>query len=141
MYSDVVRQGVPERFAELIRKLDAASDVAGESGKSANLVRNLEIKTLADRIFGDEEKAEAWLHRPNASLSGQRPMDLLKDELGTAVVREIRTLGKLAQGSFQAEMPVAPAKEWKLKDLRYVVFVQEPSSGRIAGAASLSAGR
>ena len=59
----------------------------------------------------------------------------------TAVVREIRTLGKLAQGSFQAEMPVAPAKEWKLKDLRYVVFVQEPSSGRIAGAASLSAGR
>jgi MoxR-like ATPase len=89
MYSDVVRQGVPDRFAELIRKLDAASDVAGESGKSANLVRNLEIKTLADRIFGDEEKAEAWLHRPNASLSGQRPMDLLKDELGTAVVREM----------------------------------------------------
>ncbi|WP_213773417.1 NepR family anti-sigma factor [Bradyrhizobium sp. dw_78] len=24
MYDDVVRQGVPERFAELIRKLDAA---------------------------------------------------------------------------------------------------------------------
>jgi uncharacterized protein (DUF2384 family) len=89
MYSDVVRQGVPDRFAELIRKLDTASEVAGESGKSANLVRNLEIKTLADRIFGDEEKAEAWLHRPNASLSGQRPMDLLKDELGTAVVREM----------------------------------------------------
>jgi putative toxin-antitoxin system antitoxin component (TIGR02293 family) len=89
IYSDVVRQGVPDRFAELIRKLDTASEVAGESGRSANLVRNLEIKTLADRIFGDEEKAEAWLHRPNASLSGQRPMDLLKDELGTAVVREM----------------------------------------------------
>ena len=99
MYSDVVRQGVPDRFAELIRKLDAASEVAGESGKSANLVRNLEIKTLADRIFGDEEKAEAWLHRPNASLSGQRPMDhLLKDELGTAVVREM--LERIDHGIF-----------------------------------------
>jgi len=53
------------------------------------MVRNLEIKTLADRIFGDEEKAEAWLHRPNASLSGERPMDLLKDDLGTAVIREM----------------------------------------------------
>src|SRR5215471_17128084 len=41
MYDDVVRQGVPERFAELIRKLDA-SDAAhqvkadGASGGGAN---------------------------------------------------------------------------------------------------------
>jgi hypothetical protein len=26
MYDDVVRQGVPDRFAELIRKLDASAD-------------------------------------------------------------------------------------------------------------------
>src|SRR5258708_4716409 len=59
----------------------------------------------------------------------------------TAVVREFRTLGKLTQGSFQAEIPLTPAKEWKLKDLRNWVFVQVPSTGPIAGAASLSAGR
>lgn len=58
-----------------------------------------------------------------------------------AVVREFRTLGKLAQSNFQAEIPLAPAKEWKPKDLRYVVFVQEASNGRIEGAASLSVGR
>jgi len=98
MYDDVVRLGVPDRFADMIGKLDAASEVAGESGRSADLVRNLEIKTLADRIFGDEEKAEAWLHRPNASLSGQKPMDLLKDELGTAVVREM--LERIDHGIF-----------------------------------------
>ncbi|HMH99559.1 MAG TPA: MbcA/ParS/Xre antitoxin family protein [Bradyrhizobium sp.] len=49
-------------------------------------------------MFGDEEKAEAWLHRPNASLSGQKPMDLLKDELGTAVVREM--LERIDHGIF-----------------------------------------
>jgi len=34
MYDDVVRQGVPDRFVELVRKLDgpAATPHAGESG-------------------------------------------------------------------------------------------------------------
>ncbi|MGH6714610.1 MAG: NepR family anti-sigma factor [Bradyrhizobium sp.] len=37
MYDDVVRQGVPERFAELIRKLDTpgAAHQVGEGGESA----------------------------------------------------------------------------------------------------------
>jgi hypothetical protein len=38
MYDDVVRQGVPERFADLVRKLDAPTDThqvsSGESGSS-----------------------------------------------------------------------------------------------------------
>jgi hypothetical protein len=78
IYDDVPRQGVPDRHMELIRRLD--------------------IKTLADRIFGDEDRAEAWLERPNASLSGQKPADLLKDELGAAVVREM--LERIDHGIF-----------------------------------------
>jgi len=62
------------------------------------LVRLLDIRTLAERVFGDAEKAEAWLTRSNSSLSGQRPLDLLKDELGTAVVREI--LERIDHGIF-----------------------------------------
>jgi putative toxin-antitoxin system antitoxin component (TIGR02293 family) len=98
MYDDVVRQAVPERFAELIRKSDEAESHVGTTDPSANLIRALEIKTLADRIFGDEQKAEAWLQRPNASLSGQKPADLLNDELGTAVVREM--LERIDHGIF-----------------------------------------
>jgi putative toxin-antitoxin system antitoxin component (TIGR02293 family) len=97
MYDDVVT-GVPGRFAELVRRLDKPEDVAGKSDQAASLVRILEIKTLADRVFSDEEKAEAWLHRPNASLSGQRPADLLEDELGAAVVREM--LERIDHGIF-----------------------------------------
>ncbi|HET6841664.1 MAG TPA: DUF1223 domain-containing protein [Candidatus Angelobacter sp.] len=57
-----------------------------------------------------------------------------------AVVREFRTLGKLAHGSFQTEETVSSAKDWKLNDLRYVVFVQQGEKS-IEGAASLAAGR
>lgn len=82
--------------AELVGRLDP--DIAGKSHQFAKLIRTLEIKTLADRVFGDEERAEAWLRRPNGSLSGQSPNDLLKDELGTAVVREM--LEQIDHGSF-----------------------------------------
>jgi putative toxin-antitoxin system antitoxin component (TIGR02293 family) len=95
---DVERQGIPDRIAELIRKLDAPDSVAGKTDPSANLIRVLEIKTLADRVFGDEQNAEAWLQRSNASLSGQKPADLLRDELGTAVVREL--LERIDHGIF-----------------------------------------
>jgi hypothetical protein len=87
LYDDVVRTGVPDRSMDLIRKLDAANEV-----------RALEIRTLAERVFGDEKKAETWLQRPSASLSGQKPIDLLKDELGAAVVREM--LERIDHGIF-----------------------------------------
>lgn len=60
--------------------------------------RELEVRALAERVFGDESKADAWLRRPNSSLSGQVPLDLLKDEIGTAVVRE--TLEQIDHGIF-----------------------------------------
>jgi putative toxin-antitoxin system antitoxin component (TIGR02293 family) len=74
-----------------------ASELGGIE-TSASVVRNLEMRVLADRIFGDEAKAEAWLNRPNPSLSGQKPVDLLDDELGAAVVRE--TLEQIDHGIF-----------------------------------------
>ncbi len=36
MYDDVVRQGVPDRFAELIRKLDAPQEAAETADETAN---------------------------------------------------------------------------------------------------------
>ncbi|KJC45548.1 MbcA/ParS/Xre antitoxin family protein [Bradyrhizobium sp. LTSP857] len=69
--------------AELIRQ------VIDDLSPSGSLVRTLEIRTLANRVFGDTAKAVAWLDRPNRSLSGQKPVDLLQDELGAAVVREL----------------------------------------------------
>ena len=54
-----------------------------------------------------------------------------------AVVRELRQVGQLHNGSFQASVPLKIEKDWKREDLRAVVFVQEGSSGKIQGAASV----
>ena len=82
-----------EELKEVVR--NGASTDPRATGAHARI---LEVRALAERVFGDEKKAEAWLHRPNASLSGQIPFDLLKDELGAAVVRE--TLEQIDHGIF-----------------------------------------
>ncbi len=58
-----------------------------------------------------------------------------------AVVREFRPLGQLKDGSFETMATVAPAGDWKLKDLRAVVFVQSPAQGGIEGAATVALGK
>jgi putative toxin-antitoxin system antitoxin component (TIGR02293 family) len=93
LYREVVAAKSPDRLADLIRRLGA-----GGSHASTNLVRLLDIRILADRVFGDEAKAEAWLNRPSTALSGQKPIDLLSDELGTSVVREM--LERIDHGIF-----------------------------------------
>ena len=55
----------------------------------------------------------------------------------TAVVRELRQLGQLHNGSYEASVPLTIEKDWKSEDLHAVVFVQEGSSGKIQGAASV----
>ena len=62
-----------------------------------------------------------------------------------AVVRELRQLGKLHEGSFAANVPLKLQKDWKRNDLRAVVFVQQGGTGKsapgkILGAASLALG-
>jgi len=81
---------IHERLKKLRRlgELRDASIVAPEKvERLGSFARFLEIQTLANRVFGDE-KATAWLNRTNSALSGQKPIDLLRDELGAAVVRE-----------------------------------------------------
>lgn len=55
-----------------------------------------------------------------------------------AVVRELRQIGRLHDGGFEANVLVKVEKEWKREDLRAAVFVQQGSSGKIQGAASVA---
>jgi hypothetical protein len=54
----------------------------------------------------------------------------------SAVVREFRRLGEVKNGRFSATVPLTIKPEWKPKDLRVVVFVQDAGSAKILGAVS-----
>jgi hypothetical protein len=54
-----------------------------------------------------------------------------------AVVRELRSLGRLRNGGFEADLHLKIQKGWKRQDLRVVVFVQEPRNGKMEGAAAI----
>src|SRR4051812_44172495 len=75
---EIVRLGERISVAEMHR-------VSGRAGTEI-LISAREIKAVAYRVFGDDQKAESWLQRPNGSLAGQKPVCLLNDELGAAVV-------------------------------------------------------
>jgi hypothetical protein len=54
-----------------------------------------------------------------------------------AVVRELRSLGRLRNGDFEADLHLKIQKSWKRQDLRAVVFVQEAQNGKMVGAAAI----
>lgn len=90
-----------EELKEGVRRgksADAPLKGLESEGLAGANARVLEVRALADRVFGDEKKAQAWLQRPNPALAGQVPADLLKDDLGAAVVRE--TLEQIDHGIF-----------------------------------------
>ena len=64
-----------------------------ESDRLARLAR---ILTYASEVFGTREKASTWLNRPNRTLEGTPPIELLDTDLGTQVVETM--LGRIEHG-------------------------------------------
>ena len=83
-----------QRLKDLRRRGPLTEDAQAALGGERPDV--LEVRALADSVFGDEATAQRWLARPNRSLSGQTPLELMNDELGAAVVRD--TLQQIAYG-------------------------------------------
>jgi putative toxin-antitoxin system antitoxin component (TIGR02293 family) len=57
--------------------------------ESDRLVRVARVAAEAARILGDDRKAGGWLRDGNVALGGERPIDLLRTDLGTRQVEEI----------------------------------------------------
>ena len=59
--------------------------------------RPLRIQTLAEDIFGDNEKARRWLRRPLAELHGETPLAVAQTAAGARAIEMI--LGRIAWGA------------------------------------------
>ena len=56
-----------------------------------------------------------------------------------AVVRDFKSLGKLQNGAFTKSVGLFFQRDWKPPDLHIVVFVQDPKTRKIEGAAEIPA--
>lgn len=53
-----------------------------------NVQRIIHISEMADRIFGERERAQRWLRKPSRALNGVVPLQLLASETGGRLVQE-----------------------------------------------------
>lgn len=66
-----------------------------ESDRAA--ARLMRIQTLAEEVFGGQDKALVWLRRPLMELGSETPLAVAQTEAGARVVETI--LGKIARGA------------------------------------------
>jgi putative toxin-antitoxin system antitoxin component (TIGR02293 family) len=66
-----------------------------ESDKLARLVR---IFDHTVRVFGDLDRARAWLDKPKRRFEGRTPLDMLRTDVGGRAVEEM--LGQIEHGMF-----------------------------------------
>ena len=82
---------------DMHRRLDEFAETIPRQEETV-ILRHLAARAMASQVFGNDEKADVWMHRPNKAMSGQKPFDLVSDELGAAVVFE--TLEQIDHGIF-----------------------------------------
>lgn len=66
--------------------------------ESDRLIRVLRIVALARETFQSLDKSSRWLRRPNRSLGGARPLNLLASENGARIVEAL--LGRIGFGVY-----------------------------------------
>ena len=67
-----------------------------DAHESDRLYRLARMAAHAVTVFGSEDKAAAWLRRPNRALNGEAPVHLLDTDLGARQVEDL--LGRLEHG-------------------------------------------
>lgn len=92
--------------------------VHSNSGLSANVILAITEDGLETHVGGGENGGRVLRH--------------------SAVVRGFRRIGQLSNGSFEAVVPVNPQSGWSLQNLHAAVIIQNISSYKIEGAASIA---
>ena len=117
------------------QKMAVRVAVKDKSADRISLVVNVE----AAKTSGDVLLAVAETGLASDVVRGENAGRNLKH---SAVVRKLSTIGKVKPGeAFSAEPLVKLSKQWKLENLRAVVFVEDGGTRRVLGAAEVAVGR
>ncbi len=138
--------------------VDGAIEFVGNNASRAHqAITQAAIRPQSAQIeisFAAQEKIQVHVSAPELPQGNDVMLAITEDNLAnkvssgengghvlhhSAVVRGFRSLGQIHNGTFDATVPLNPGKDWKLQDVRVVVFVQEAASGKIQGAASAAA--
>lgn len=137
--------------------VDGESQLVGSdsAGAESAIIRAAAMQQLTDvrLTWQSQDKLRVEATSADGASTAQVLLVITEDDLTTkvgggenngrvlhhsAVVRELRVLGHMSNGRFAADAPVKPASDWKLKDLRFVAFVQPAPVGPIEGVAAIS---
>jgi hypothetical protein len=149
-----------EQYAQALRVDGPVEFVGNDAGRAQSTIRQqasqletaqVKIATAGADQLSVQVKGAAGPSSGNALVMLAITEDNLSTQVGSgenggrtlhhaAVVRELRQLGRLHEGGFEASVPLKLEKDWKRDDLRAAVFVQEGPSGKILGAATLALG-
>jgi len=66
--------------------------------ESERAYRTASTLALAEAVFGDRQKALAWLTAPKIRFDGESPMELIDTDIGTRLVAE--ALMQIGEGCF-----------------------------------------
>ena len=66
--------------------------------ESDRVLRAIRVLSLAGSVYGNRERALAWLRKPHARLDGRTPLSLLNTDTGSRIVDEL--LIQIDEGMF-----------------------------------------
>ncbi|WP_075289948.1 type II RES/Xre toxin-antitoxin system antitoxin [Pararhizobium arenae] len=81
---EIYRFVVPRRT--LARRMEKSEPLTVAENDSA--FRIVRVVQLAERVFGNRDKAHRWLRKPSRALEGVVPLDLLESESGAYIVEQ-----------------------------------------------------
>jgi putative toxin-antitoxin system antitoxin component (TIGR02293 family) len=57
--------------------------------ESDRVLRVIRVLAAAETVYGDRERALAWLRKPHPRLEGRTPLSLLRTDTGSRIVEEL----------------------------------------------------
>jgi putative toxin-antitoxin system antitoxin component (TIGR02293 family) len=70
----------------LARRIASGEPLTVQENDSA--LRVARVMKLAERVFGELDRAQRWLRKPNRGMEGIVPLDLLESESGAILVEQ-----------------------------------------------------